>query len=113
MSKYSKDYSYTWRYSWGWAARDIQRRNLRAAIRMLWQALMWGHSGETCQICGRSYLLWWADNDLYSEVTGRTPVDGDNMGGLYCLKCFDSLAEDKGMCLQWTPNILCRREIHE
>lgn len=51
---------------------------------------------EFCHRCGiRQPLVWWCDsNELWEEVTGKK-------NSIYCPKCFDILAEQKGITLQW------------
>lgn len=81
------------------------------AIR-LWAKRIWGAIGlgstliEYCLDCGmRQPVYWWADNSLWSEVMDETPVDGDNMPGVVCPKCFDRRAAAKGICIRWRPQI--------
>lgn len=69
---------------------------------------------EFCHDCGvRQPLVWWADNSLWSEVTGAKPVDGDNMPGILCPNCFDRRADKMGLLLFWRPEIENRRATRE
>ena len=107
------DYGYAWRNGPRWALWYLRRRRPVAALRTLWWALVRGHIGETCQECGRRYLLWHADDDLYGAVTGRWPSPpaiswtgewcSESATGLFCLVCFDRMACDKGIVLRWKP----------
>jgi len=106
----SSDYRYAWRNGWRWAGWFVRRRHIVGVLRTLWWAYVRGHISETCQDCGRPYLLWHADDDLYGRVTGRWPTPwGDGSGrseaatGLFCLDCFDRMAERQGISLRWIP----------
>lgn len=95
---------------WRWAAQFVREGKLLAAIRQAWSAYVVGNDGEACQECGRSYLWWHADDDLYGRVTGHWPTpwsDGSGNaeagGGLYCLACFDQLARAQGIKVRWEP----------
>jgi hypothetical protein len=103
------DGSYARWNGWHWALETARIGGAVAALRVLWDAYARGHNGETCQRCGRAYLLWWADDALYATVTGYTPRVGDLMGGLFCLACFDRMAERKGIILSWKPLLLSDR----
>lgn len=62
---------------------------------------------EICEVCGSQVgLVWWADNELYIKITNEEPVAGDNIAGIYCIKCFDELAMKQNIILQWVPKIL-------
>jgi hypothetical protein len=83
----------------------LGRRRPLAFLRTFWR---WLHrdNGETCQHCGRPYILWHADDDLYGRVTGRWPYpDGECASGLFCPACFDRMAEARGISLRWRPEI--------
>ncbi len=57
---------------------------------------------EYCERCGwRVRLVWWSDDALWSAVTDAKPVKGDNMAGIYCPKCFDAKADERGILVQW------------
>jgi len=59
--------------------------------------------GEHCQACGRAYLSigwWYADDDLWAEITDRS--DGS---GLLCPDCFGRMARAKGIGLRWRPEV--------
>lgn len=106
----STDYRYAWRNAPRWFGWYARRRRFLAGFRTLWGALVHGYIGETCQVCGRSYILWHADNDLYGAVTGRHAIpwaDGSGneelAGGLFCPDCFDRMAEQAGIWLRWRP----------
>lgn len=46
---------------------------------------------EHCQKCGKPYdYVWRADDTLWQRVTGKEEE------GLYCIKCFDLMAQEKG-----------------
>ncbi len=54
---------------------------------------------ESCQACGiEQPLIWTADDELWKKVTGI--LDGS---GIYCPKCFDELATEKGIFIRWIP----------
>ena len=102
------DYAYAWRNGPRWAWDYLRyRRSMLGFFRTLWYTLVCGHIGEACQECGRPYLLWWADNDLYDEVTGLGN-EGGNSPGLFCLECFNEKAERIGITLRWKP-VIARR----
>ena len=56
--------AYAFRHGWRWAGWYLRERRPAAAIRTLFDAYVRGHSGETCQECGRPYLFWHATDDL-------------------------------------------------
>lgn len=92
---------------WRWVAWYVRRGRLVAALRQAWLAYVWGYDGEACQACGRSYPLWHAYDDLYGRVTGRwSKPDGESASGLFCIGCFDRMAEAKGITLKWRPEPL-------
>jgi hypothetical protein len=100
------DYHYAWRNGPRWVLGDLRRRRPVAALRTLRWTLFRGHIGETCQECGRPYLLWHADDALYGAVTGRYPrPDGESATGLFCLACFDRMARAEDIVLRWKPEI--------
>lgn len=97
------DYAYAWKNGWRWAFSYLRyRRRIDGFLRTLWLTLVLGHIGESCQECGREYVLWWADNDLYDAVTGLGNRGGCSPG-LFCPDCFDRKAEKNGICLRWRP----------
>ena len=54
---------------------------------------------EACELCGIAQpLIWTADDELWKEVTGIQ--DGS---GIYCPQCFDKLAQEISVLLQWKP----------
>jgi len=54
--------------------------------------------GERCHICGAAYdTVWWADKDVWEAVTGGY----DGGGGLYCIPCFENMARERGIAIQW------------
>ena len=103
----TQDYRYAWRNGPRWAMWYLRRRRIVAAVRTLWWTLVRGHISEACQDCGRPYLFWHAVDDLYGRVTGRWPFpDGECATGLFCLDCFDRMAERRGISLRWIPTEL-------
>lgn len=54
---------------------------------------------EFCHTCGvKQPLVWWCkSNELWKEITG-------NDNGIYCPKCFDVLANKKGIAIRWIAN---------
>lgn len=101
-----KQYGYAWRNGPRWAFQYLVQGKVVAALRQLWNSLVFGHMTESCQECGRPYLLWWADDDLYKQVTGRGRyANGESAPGLYCLECFDAKAERIGLILKWKPEV--------
>lgn len=100
----SRDYPYAWKHGWRWAWEYLRYRGrVLGFLRTLWYTIVLGHIGEACQECGRPYLLWWADNDLYYTVTGIAQHRGCVAPGLFCLECFDRKASRKGIVLRWKP----------
>jgi hypothetical protein len=58
---------------------------------------------QFCERCGRSgakWLNWWADTELWDEVTGNR--NGFHHG-CYCPSCFTSLCNEKGIWIIWKP----------
>lgn len=52
--------------------------------------------GEKCQKCDKRYPYVWAtSNDLWQKITNK------ETGGLYCVTCFDKMAREKGIYLNW------------
>jgi len=53
--------------------------------------------GEHCQKCGKPYsiIYWVSPNLLWTKITGKKG------NGLYCPKCLDKMARDKGIDLYW------------
>lgn len=85
---------------------------LAAKLRTLWHVF---YDGELCDRCGRRYdaWLWWCpDGRLYAKLTGLEPVE-PYPGGLFCPRCFDELAEEHGLLLQWQPYVLMDRATGE
>jgi len=106
------DYAYAWKNGPRWAWEFLYYRKGRSIslgasfigfLRTLWLTLACGHISETCQECGKPYLLWWAPDDLYATVTGLEKRGGSYSPGLFCLDCFDRKAVRKGMLLRWKP----------
>src|ERR1700729_1184942 len=91
---------------WGLARKDWGYRRLyrrrRYLFKQLWQTLVQGYYGETCQECATKYISWHAPDPLYEELK-------DNLGGLYCLECFDRKARTAGIWCMWTPMVVARR----
>lgn len=101
---------YAFLNGWRWLGWYVRRGRFLAALRVAWSAYVEGDAGESCQKCGRSYVLWHADDTLYGEVTGRWPKpwgDGTDRSeaasGLFCPGCFDRMAEHRNIVLQWVP----------
>jgi hypothetical protein len=104
-----RDYLYAWKNGPRWAWEYLRYRGrIVGFLRTIWYSLILGHKGEACQECGRPYLLWWAENEVYDDVTGLVAKAGYSPG-LFCLNCFDRKAERKGICLRWKPEICHRR----
>jgi hypothetical protein len=99
-------YAYAWRNGPRWSLDHLRHGRILGFLRTLWFTLVLGHISESCQECGRPYLLWWADNELYDAVTGLGARGGCSPG-LFCLDCFDRKARKQGVTLRWKP------EIHE
>ena len=57
---------------------------------------------EFCHNCGRKQpLVWWCpDNKLWCEITGEKEIDGE-CAGVLCPKCFDKIASQKGISIEW------------
>src|SRR5688572_28337786 len=73
---------------------------LRLGIKKI--ALRWGGLIEYCHDCGlRQPLVWWADNELWSELMDEKL--SNDMAGVVCPKCFDRRAWNKGIMLRWIP----------
>ena len=82
-----------------WALR-MKRRRWPPSV---WLRLVWhdfvthgllGPGGEVCQDCGRAYVLWHAEGDLWDRVHG-TPC------GLLCPACFDRQAREAGVLVEF------------
>lgn len=76
-----------------------KRGRFVAMFRTLWVQAVLHDNGETCQTCGKRYMLWMSNGDLYEQVKG-------NRGGLLCPRCFGRLAEAKGITVCWSPNVV-------
>lgn len=101
-----KSYGYAWRNGPRWAFEYLCEGKVLAAFRQFWNSVVCGHISESCQECGRAYLLWWADDALYERVTGRGRfANGESAPGLFCLDCFDKMAEKRGVVLKWKPEV--------
>lgn len=87
------NYPYAWRHGYKWA---LKSKTPMAWLRVMWLAYTLGHDGESCQDCGRRYILWWADDDVYLKVHGTA-------NGLLCPNCFDKQARKKAIRLRWKP----------
>jgi hypothetical protein len=68
-------------------------------VRRLWYWLI-RYNGETCDDCGLRYdrFLWFAPTELWTHLHPR-------YGGCLCPGCFDKRARDKGLLLQWAPQV--------
>jgi hypothetical protein len=81
-----------------WRKAESPAAVLRALLNVFYDS-------ETCNRCGRRYLLWWCpDNELFARVTGRE-YHPPYVGGLYCPRCFDKLARKQGLVLEWNPRV--------
>jgi hypothetical protein len=76
---------------------NVQVFGFRARWRERWLRYVWRYDGEHCQLCGRSYVLWWAYDALYADVAQSL--------GLLCPSCFDRRAGKEGLVLRWRPEI--------
>jgi hypothetical protein len=79
-----------------WALRMRRRPASAAGLLRLWWADFVLHPlfgiGERCQDCGRDYVLWDADDELYREVHGSER-------GTLCPGCFDGQGQKlRGSC---------------
>ena len=56
-------------------------------------------AGERCLRCKQPYeYIWWAPSETWEEVTKMA----SGGGGLFCIPCFDKMAEEQGILLQWS-----------
>lgn len=94
-------------HGWRWVGWYLRHGRLLAALRQFVGAYVLGDDGERCQDCGRSYVLWHADDDLYDLVTGRSS-NGAPASGLFCPSCFDRMAGRRGIDLRWIPKEITR-----
>ncbi len=74
----------------------LRHGRILAMFRTLWIQVVQHDNGETCQVCGRDYVLWRASDEMYREVVGH-------LHGLYCPWCFDRRARANGLILDWQP----------
>ena len=70
-----------------------QRRPV-AGLRALWAVVIRHDNSESCQRCGRGYMLWRTADALYEQVHG-------NREGLLCPACFDTEASKTNVSLIW------------
>jgi hypothetical protein len=56
---------------------------------------------EVCEDCGRGYVLWQADEELWRDVM----VDGS---GLLCPACFERRSEEKGIIVKFWAKVFRR-----
>lgn len=96
-----RNHRQAWGICWGrWGVRYYVRRwRWAGALRTLWLTLVVGYISETCQECGKRYLLWMAPGELYERVIG-------SRGGLFCPRCFDHKARAIGDTVCWTPMVV-------
>lgn len=77
-----------------WAIRTRRKPTSLTGLLRLWWADFALHPfseiGERCQDCGREYVLWYAPDDLYTEVHGSD-------FGLLCPACFSAQADARGL----------------
>ena len=56
---------------------------------------------QFCDRCGRThYLSFWADNDVWESVAGNA---NGHRHGAYCVYCFDVMATEQSVGIQWKP----------
>ena len=78
----------------------------RAAKRLVILVRLGDRLIEYCEVCGvRQPLVWWSPDALGTELTGSAPVEGDNMPGILCPRCFDNRAAQRGIMLRWRPSV--------
>lgn len=54
---------------------------------------------ENCNLgCHQNVAAWHVPDKLWTDVTG---LDSKGQGGSYCMRCFDLLAQSKGIYLFW------------
>lgn len=77
------------------------RRRPRTALgrlRLLWHDFvthgLFGPGGEHCQDCGKGYVLWHAEGDLWGRIRGEE-------GGLSCPSCFDRRAREASIIIEF------------
>lgn len=100
------DFGYAWKCGPRWALWYLRLGRIPAFFRTLWFTLCRGHIGEACQECGRPYLHWRADHEVYERVTGlKRYASGEWAPGLFCLECFDGKAHSKDISILWKPTI--------
>jgi hypothetical protein len=72
---------------------------LRPRFRAFYHYVVRGHTGETCERCGRPVeVAWLADDALWLEVVGSE-------GGISCNRCFDRELERCGTFVRWRPEL--------
>lgn len=79
-----------------WLRNTLRTRRGVALARELWTRVICGDNAETCQDCGRRYILWHASNALYEAIVGHRR-------GLFCPNCFTQKARDAGIRIFWEP----------
>lgn len=90
------NYRYSWRHGWKWA---LKTRTFLGFLRVMWLSYALGWDSESCQTCGKRYVLWWADDELYKLVHKST-------AGLLCPNCFDREANENHISLRWKPEVV-------
>lgn len=74
--------------------------------RWYWQRIRrW--DAEICQECGRPVrTVWWCHDDmLWEKVTGKIKPAGsrESASGIMCMDCFDELAREVCVWIEWAP----------
>lgn len=94
------NYKYAWKHGYKWAWKTLLwSKNPMAFVRVFWAAYVHGNDIESCQDCGKHYILWLAVDDIYLKIHG-------NFHGTLCPGCFDKQARHMGITLRWKPEIL-------
>jgi hypothetical protein len=76
----------------------LRHGRILACLRTLFTQVVLHDNTETCQRCGRRYMLWMAPDDVYRRIIGSSR-------GLWCPRCFDRRAGKLSYSLVWTPQI--------
>lgn len=95
------------RLKWALSAHR-KPKTLVGHLRLLWHDFiihpLFG-GGERCQDCGRSYVLWWTDDEsLWQQAN-----DG-SLGGLLCPLCFAKRLDANGIVVRFAPTVIKQRK---